>query len=125
VAALLGAVGLCLGVVGCRSYEVTITGEITRYDPVDTVFVTLTKTWDTITAPPERFTIDSSGRFELVFTTGVLRPPITFVKNDTLYARLTTHNLGEVSPILYDEVRNRSFELVLEDNRTARAEVIL
>jgi hypothetical protein len=56
---------------------------------------------------------------------GALNLPVTFVRNDELYAKLTVHHLGDASPILYDEVRGRSFDLVVESEGKARAEVTL
>jgi hypothetical protein len=108
----------------CAPYHVTITGTIAPFRPRDTVFVTLTHTWDNITAPPKSFVVDSSGRYQLEFELRVLHPPITFVKNGSRYAKLTFHDLREISPLLYEEDRRRTYDVrVNREKRTLGATV--
>jgi hypothetical protein len=88
-----------------------MTGTISGWSRSDTMFVTLTRKWESIRRAPKRFTIQPSGDFELEFTAGRNPPPVTFVKNNAVYAVLTINNLRGPSPLVIDETRNIVFEI--------------
>ncbi|MBD3393178.1 MAG: hypothetical protein GF418_13705 [Chitinivibrionales bacterium] len=110
---------------GCDRGKVLITGRLTDYKPRDSVLVSLTRNWEQIRLEPQAFTVKRSGEFELEFTVGRNPPPVTFVKNGKLYARLVFHSLWQPSPVLIDEVRNQVFELSIKENGLFTARVDL
>ncbi len=127
--ALTRTVGLALlsaWAIACDGRgNVLITGKLTEYSPRDSVFVTLTHNWESILMAPTRFDVQKTGRFELEFTVGRRAPPITFIKNRTVYAKLTVQGLWEHSPVLIDEISGKVFDLKYEENGqfTARIEL--
>jgi hypothetical protein len=101
---------------GCENRaHVIITGKVPRWGKRDTMFVSLTKNWESIRLAPDRFEILRNGEFELEFTTGRNPPPVTFIRNREAYAVLTINNLDGPSPMIVDEMRNKMAELKLEN----------
>jgi|GEM_PF-5695667 len=107
------AAGLCAALAaGCDGRgNVLMTGTITAWSGRDTMYVTLTRNWEQIRMAPKRFMVQPSGYFELEFTVGRNPPPVTFIKNNSVYAVLTLRNLWDESPVVIDETRNTVFDV--------------
>jgi hypothetical protein len=106
--------------------NVLITGTITQYNArTDSIFVTLTHNWESIMLAPDNFTIKSNGRFELQFRVGRNPPPVTFIKNRSVYAKLMLKSLWDPSPVIIDEVRNEIFDVKVKENGLFTAKVDL
>jgi hypothetical protein len=104
--------------MGCNGRgNVLITGKILEYNRrTDSVFVSLTHNWESIMLSPDRFDMRPDGTFELEFRVGSNPPPVTFVKNRSVYAKLMLKSLWDPSPVVIDEVRNKIFDVRVEEN---------
>lgn len=119
-------VSIAILIYACNNRQsVVISGTISEFHRGDTVYVTLTKNWESIRSAPDNFSIDKKGNFVLEFSVGRIPPPITFVKNGTLHARLSMHNILEYSPIVVDEMSGNAFKINVGTDGIARAEVKL
>jgi hypothetical protein len=86
--------------------DVIITGKISKWSKRDTMYVSLTRNWESIRLDPKRFDVKRNGAYELEFSVGRNPPPVTFVRNNSAYAVLTLNNLRGPSPLAVDEIRN-------------------
>jgi hypothetical protein len=112
--------------IGCDGRgDVLIRGTIADYRARDSIFVSLTHNWEQIQLAPTRFNIQGSGYYELEFTVGRRPPPVTFVKNGEVYAKLIIHSLWEPSPVIIEEIRNEVFDVKVQQNGLFVAEVDL
>ena len=105
--------------------DVRITGTITHYVQGDTIFVSLTSNWESIRRAPRHFSIDESGRYELAFSVGRKPPPVTFIKNGIVYAKLTLQNFKDHSPVIVDEMRSKVVEIQMTGDDEFQAEIDL
>jgi hypothetical protein len=123
-------IALCLGLLvvgsGCfQTYHVVVEGSLEEYRRGDSVFVSLTKNWESIRLAPDRFEIKPNGSFVLEFAVRCAPPPVTFVKNGKTYAMLTVHNLRDPCPFVVDEDRGKTFDISVDKKRSARVKVRL
>jgi hypothetical protein len=124
--ALAALACLLVGLTSCKGrYTVNLTGKISDFSRGDSVFVTLTDGWENATSSPDTFAIDKRGSFSLRLTIGSYPPPVTFVKNDYLYARLRFYDMNDFSPVVVDEVSGKVFKLTVESDSCARADIQL
>jgi hypothetical protein len=120
---------LCLiagTLVSCQpTYVVTLTGTLADFARGDTVFVTLTEGWENVTSPPDSFSIDKKGKFMLMIRSGRRSPPITFVKNNSLYCRLKLFDIDQFSPVILNEMNGNISKITVDSDSTAHAELKL
>jgi hypothetical protein len=120
------ALALLLGSASClQPWTVIIEGTVSEYRNRDSVFVSLTSNWESIQLAPDRFTIDAKGQFTLQFKVWGAPPPVTFIKNNHEYARLSVRGLRDPSPYVYDETNGTTYELRIDSKKTARVKVKL
>ena len=117
----------CAAAIGCTGRgKVLISGTITDYvHGRDSIFVSLTQNWESIRLAPSRFGMRPDGSFELEFSVGKNPPPASFIKNNTLYARLMLKSLWDPSPVIIDDVRNKIFDVQVKENGLFVAQVEL
>ena len=122
------SVGLVIALVaaGCKQQaDVDITGTIRGMQAGDSVFVTLSRTWDRGTVAPTLFNYDAEGRFELRFAIGGAPPPICFVKNRVLLAELDFRKAGSYAPLLVDNASGAEFPVTVVAEGVLKAQVVV
>lgn len=97
--------------------NVLMTGTIHGWSDRDTMYVTLTRNWEQIRLAPKRFQVMPTGYFELEFGVGRNPPPVTFIRNNRIYAILTLQNLWDQSPVVLDETRGTVFDVRYENRQ--------
>jgi hypothetical protein len=97
-------------VAGCKQQaDIQITGTIAGLQPADSVFVTLSKSWEKGVVAPTLFNLDTEGRFDLRFAFAGNPPPVTFVKNGKLLAQMSVKKAWKYDPYIVDQVSRRQF----------------
>jgi hypothetical protein len=111
-------------VVGCKEQaDIQIAGTIAGLLPADSVFVTLTKSWDKAVVAPTLFNLDAEGRFDLRFAFAGSPPPITFVKNGKLLAQLTVKKAWKYDPYIVEQVSRKQFPVDIVSEGVLKAQI--
>jgi hypothetical protein len=120
------SVALVAVLMACKnSADVYITGSMAELSPKDSVYVTLSRNWERETVSPASFSVDPGGQFALRIDITGRPPPITFVRNGELLARLEFKDTWGYTPVLRDKVGGKEFPVEVVSESFLRAKVLL